>query len=87
MSPEELESNPAPRLLNVPKLAAYLGVPVRTAQWLIYNRRVPVVLVGRRTYADRISVDAWLKDHTITPVAAARATRSILDNDGRDGAK
>lgn len=87
MSPQELESTQTPRLLNVPNLAAYLGVPLRTAQWLIYNRRIPVVLVGRRTYADRNSVDAWLKEHTTNPNASPTSAHDADPVTGRDGAK
>ena len=61
-----------PHLLDVPTLAEYLGITKRAAEVLIYQRRLPVVKIGRLSYVSRDDLAAYLARHT-TPARTDQA--------------
>ncbi len=51
-------------LLDDAAIARITGVTLRMAQRLIYERRVPVVKIGRYLRVRRSDLDAWLDANT-----------------------
>ena len=51
-------------LLDDAAIARITGVTLRMAQLLIYERRVPVVKIGRYLRVRRSDLDAWLDANT-----------------------
>jgi excisionase family DNA binding protein len=51
-----------PQLLTIDQLAERLGVSIRHIRWLIAERRVPYLKVGRFVRFDPAEIAAWLDD-------------------------
>ena len=49
-------------LIDVPELAAELGVKISYVRRLVHERRIPYVKVGRLVRFDPIEVNAWLAE-------------------------
>jgi excisionase family DNA binding protein len=50
-----------PALLNVKDAAAYLGRTEQAIQYLIFQKDLPVMRVGRRVHLHRRDLDAWIE--------------------------
>lgn len=49
-------------LIDIPELAAELGVKISYVRRLVHQRRIPYVKVGRLVRFDPIEVHAWLAE-------------------------
>lgn len=61
------------RLLTVDQVAELLGTSVRFPRRLIEERRITFVKVGRHVRIPEAAVDAFVQEHTVAPVPAARS--------------
>jgi len=50
--------------LSIPEIAARAGVPIRMAQRLVYERRVPVVKIGKHVRVWSTDLDAYFDANT-----------------------
>ncbi len=49
-----------PNLMDIPTLAAHLGVSVRHIRRLVHERRIPFIKWGHLMRFDPVEVQAWL---------------------------
>lgn len=61
------------RLLTVDQVAKLLGTSVRFPRRLIEERRITFVKVGRHVRIPEAAVHAFVQEHTVDPVPAARS--------------
>lgn len=54
------EPNELPRLLDIPTLAALLGVNIRHIRRLVYERRVPFIKWGHLIRFDPANIARWI---------------------------
>lgn len=71
-----MSSDPT-ELVNVPTLAARLGVSPWTIYQWVFARRIPYVKVGRRVMFNPTQIDAWL-------TARAQPTLSVKQRRRRE---
>jgi excisionase family DNA binding protein len=57
------------RLLTISETAQYIGLSVHTLYTMTSQRRIPFVKCGRLTKFDRETLDKWIKQQTVMPVA------------------
>lgn len=61
------------RLLSVDQVAELLGTTVRFPRWLIEERRITFVKVGRHVRIPETAVAAFVAANTVEPVTIRRA--------------
>ncbi|MFD6913807.1 helix-turn-helix domain-containing protein [Streptomyces virginiae] len=66
------------RLLTVSQVAELLGTTVRFPRRLIEERRITFVKVGRHVRIPEAAVHAFVQEHTVAPVPAARSRLRIV---------
>ena len=59
------------RLLNIPELAALLGVNTRPVRRLVAERRIPFIKWGHLIRFDPVEVVEWLDGHRRRPERSA----------------
>jgi excisionase family DNA binding protein len=70
------------QLVDIQTVANALGVKVSTVYGMVSRREIPFTKVGRLTKFDPASIDAWLEQHTFSPIrppsmALKKATNSL----------
>lgn len=70
---DKLESSIKTRLIDVSRLAEYVGLSTHTIYTMVSQRRIPFVKVGRLTKFDLQAIDAWISQHTVMPTPPRRA--------------
>lgn len=76
---------PAPRLLDVPGAAAYLGLSRWAVYRLVESRAVPHVALGRRRLLDVQDLDAWIRRNKVR-AARPRGPESDATEEGLESA-
>lgn len=66
----------ARRLLDIQEASEYVGLSVHTVYTMVSQRRIPFVKIGRLTKFDVALLEAWIKKHTVMPIAAEREKAS-----------
>ncbi len=56
-----------PRCMSVAEAAEYLGRPAAFVRLLCHSGTVPPLVVGRRLYLSRVTLDAWLTGGAAEP--------------------
>ena len=57
------------KLLTVQEVSAYTGLASDTIYKMVSQRRIPFTKVGKLVKFDQAILDAWLKQHTVMPIA------------------
>ncbi len=58
----------AEELLDVHQLTKkYPALKTWGIRWLVRNRRIPIVRIGRRIFFDPMDISNWLDSHKISP--------------------
>ena len=58
-----------PKLLTVKDVSAITGLAPDTIYKMVSQRRIPFTKVGKLVKFDQATLDAWLKQHTVMPMA------------------
>lgn len=57
------------RLLTIKEVADYMGLSVHTLYTMVAQRRIPHVKVGRLVKFDVETLDKWIKQQSVMPIA------------------
>jgi excisionase family DNA binding protein len=60
------------KLLTVKDVSEYTGLAPDTIYKVVSQRRIPFIKVGRLVKFNQGTLDAWLKQHTVIPMAPKR---------------
>jgi excisionase family DNA binding protein len=69
------------RFLTVEEVAQYAGISKHTLYTMVSQRRIPYTKVGRLTRFDRKTIDHWLDDHTMLPLAKKVKLAAAITNE------
>ena len=58
-----------PKLLSVKEVSEFTGLAPDTIYKMVSQRRIPFTKVGKLVKFNQAALDAWLKQHTVVPVA------------------
>ena len=58
-----------PRYLRVGQAAVYMGLASKTIYRLAEERRIPFIRKGRTLLFDRLALDKWMQDSSVTPLS------------------
>lgn len=60
------------RLVGIQIVATYIDVSIDTVYTMVSQRRIPFVKVGRLLKFDLKTIDAWIAENSVKPIAGKR---------------
>ncbi len=64
---EVLARSKARILIDMAELSELLSISIWGIRWMVRNRDIPIVKIGRRVRFDRNEILEWIQNHKINP--------------------